>query len=167
MACISNRYAFRRLGYIRLKFKKKQKMKFFEVAVQIIQETTDKKGDKKIKKVKKSYLVNSMTVTEAEARVVKEMEETGGMGEFYVLGVTGSRVYQTLEVEGENAENYYDVCVEVEDNETEKKFKENFLVISKDLFSVGDKVEWFYANFKSYEIIGIKKSKITEIINVK
>ena len=55
----------------------------------------------------------------------------------------------------------------VEDNETEKKFKENFLVISKDLFSVGDKVEWFYANFKSYEIIGIKKSKITEIINVK
>ena len=108
-----------------------------------------------------------MTVTEAEARVVKEMEETGGMGEFYVLGVTGSRVSQTLEVEGENADNYYDVCVEVQDNETEKKFKENFLVISKDLFSVGDKVEWFYANFKSYEIIGIKKSKITEIINVK
>lgn len=142
-------------------------MKYFEVTVQIIQETTDKKGDKKIKKVKKSYLVNSMTVTEAEARVVKEMEETGGVGEFYVLGVTGSRIGNTLEVEGEDAENYYDVCVEVEDNESEKKFKENFLVISKDLFSVADKVEWFYGNFKSYEIIAIKKSKISEIINLK
>ena len=53
-------------------------MKYFDATVQVMVETVDGKGNPKFKRVKKNYLVDSLTVTEAEARVVKVFEEMGG-----------------------------------------------------------------------------------------
>ena len=51
--------------------------KYFEVTVTVQHEVDGGKGGTKIKKVKESYLVDAMTVTEAEARVVGEFEKAG------------------------------------------------------------------------------------------
>jgi P pilus assembly chaperone PapD len=138
-------------------------MSYFEVLVQHWVETTDTKGNPKSKKVKKLFLVNAMTVTEAEARVVKEMEETGGVKEFTVLSVNGSRIANLLQLNNDG-ESYFDVTTEIEDNESGKKSKENFLIVTDNILSVGKSLEWYYAQFRSYEIILIKRSKISELI---
>ena len=51
--------------------------KYFEVTVTVQHEVDGGKGNTKIKKVRESYLVDAMTVTEAEARVVGEFEKAG------------------------------------------------------------------------------------------
>ena len=51
--------------------------KYFEVTVTVQHEVDGGKGGTKIKKVRESYLVDAMTVTEAEARVVGEFEKAG------------------------------------------------------------------------------------------
>jgi len=58
--------------------------KYFEVTVTVQHEVDGGKGGTKIKKVKESYLVDAMTVTEAEARVVKEFESAGVSLEYEV-----------------------------------------------------------------------------------
>jgi hypothetical protein len=47
--------------------------KYLEVTVEIKTET-EHKGGTRIKKVRETYLVDAMSVTEAEARIVKEFE---------------------------------------------------------------------------------------------
>jgi hypothetical protein len=71
-------------------------MKYFEVLVEIKTEI-ENKGGVKIKKVKESYLVDAMTVTEAEARVVKLFEKSGFSKDFEVIGVKGSKIVEVVE----------------------------------------------------------------------
>jgi len=55
------------------------------------------KGGTKIKKVKESYLVDAMTVTEAEARVVKEFESAGVSLEYEVSAARESKILQVIQ----------------------------------------------------------------------
>ena len=54
------------------------------------------KGGTKIKKVKESYLVDAMTVTEAEARVVKEFESAGVNLDYEVSAARESKILQVI-----------------------------------------------------------------------
>ena len=54
-------------------------MKYFEVSVDIKLESEDPKGNVRIKKIKETYLVDALSVTEAEARVVKLFSQSGYM----------------------------------------------------------------------------------------
>lgn len=67
--------------------------KFFEVTVEM--STPSPRG--KDKKVKESYLCDAMSVTEAEARVVKDFEETGVTIDYKVIGVKESRIIRVIE----------------------------------------------------------------------
>jgi len=72
-------------------------MKYFEVDVAITTETEDSKGNVRIKKNKECYLVDAVSVTEAETRLVKFFE--GTTLEFEVVGVKSSKIIEVLEYE--------------------------------------------------------------------
>ena len=90
-------------------------MKYFEVLVSIKTETEGYKGALKVKNVKETYLVDAMSVTEAEARVVKLFAQSGFSQDFEVIGVRGSKV---IEVVGAEEPKKY-TKITKEDNEQE------------------------------------------------
>ena len=151
--------------------------KYFDATVQVRVETQDGKGNPKFKKVKKNYLVDSLTVTEAEARVVKVFEQMGGVQEFEVLAVTGSKVMDAVLIDGDTSEdvNYWEVVAEIklessgaDDSIKVKKIKETFLVEAKDTVDAKSAVDKLYRKgigiSSDYEIVLIKKSRIVEVI---
>lgn len=73
--------------------------KYFEVLVNIKTETEGFKGATKIKNVKETYLVDAMSVTEAEARVIKLFTQSGFSQDFEVIGVKGSKVIEVIDVD--------------------------------------------------------------------
>jgi hypothetical protein len=90
-------------------------MKYFEVLVQVRTETEDSKGNVKVKKNSELYLVDAMSVTEAEARVVKLF--IGSTFDFEVISVRGSKVLEVVSAETPK-KNKVDVStIEDKDNE--------------------------------------------------
>ncbi len=71
--------------------------KYFEVTVTVQHEVDGGKGGTKIKKVKESYLVDAMTVTEAEAKVVGEFESAGITVDYEVSAARESKIIQVIE----------------------------------------------------------------------
>ena len=69
--------------------------KFFEVTVEVVVITL--KNDKKDKKVKEIYLVDSQSVTEVESRVVKDFEDSGVQIDYKVVGAKESRILRVIE----------------------------------------------------------------------
>jgi hypothetical protein len=76
-------------------------MKYYEVTVEIKSETEDSKGNVRIKTLKENYLVDAMSVTEAEARVVKLF--SGFSQDYQVVGVKGSKIIEVVESDADDA----------------------------------------------------------------
>ena len=72
-------------------------MKYFEVLVQVRTESEDSKGNVKVKKNSELYLVDAMSVTEAEARVVKLFSNS--TFDFEVVSVRNSKVLEVISYE--------------------------------------------------------------------
>ncbi len=70
--------------------------KYFEVTVTVQHEVDGGKGGTKIKKVRESYLVDAMTVTEAEARVVNEFESARISLDYEVSAARESKILQVI-----------------------------------------------------------------------
>jgi len=70
--------------------------KYFEVTVTVQHEVDGGKGGTKIKKVRESYLVDAMTVTEAEARVVGEFEKAVIQLDYEVSAARESKILQVI-----------------------------------------------------------------------
>ena len=68
--------------------------KYFEVVVEMVVSTQKNGKDKKAKEI---YLVDAMSVTEAESRVVKDFEESGVQIDYKVSGAKESRVISVIE----------------------------------------------------------------------
>lgn len=68
--------------------------KYFEVSVEVIIGTTKQGKERKNKEV---YLVDAQSVTEAEARVVKDFEQSAAQIDFKVVGAKESRIIQVIE----------------------------------------------------------------------
>ena len=69
-------------------------MKYFEVTVEVIVATLKNGKDKKVKEI---YLVDAMSVTEAEARVVKDFTDSGVQMDYKVSMAKESRVLRVIE----------------------------------------------------------------------
>jgi hypothetical protein len=67
--------------------------KYFQVAVEL--HTDNGKGG--TKKVTEQYLVDAQSVTEAEARVVKEFEASNIQLEYNIKGATQSKIVEVFE----------------------------------------------------------------------
>lgn len=68
--------------------------KYFEVTVSVVLSQSKSGKDKCSKEV---YLVDSMSVTEAEARVIKDFTTAGVALDYKVISVKESRVIQVIE----------------------------------------------------------------------
>lgn len=68
--------------------------KYFEVTVEVVISIL-KSG--KPKTVKEIYLVDAMSVTEAEARVIKDFTSSGSTLDYTVKGAKESRVLRVIE----------------------------------------------------------------------
>ena len=68
--------------------------KFFEVTVPIVVATLKNGKDKKNKEI---YLVDALSVTEAEAKVVKDFEASGIQLDYKVIGAKESRIIRVIE----------------------------------------------------------------------
>lgn len=68
-------------------------VKFYEVSVEMVLDVT-KSG--KEKKTKETYLVDAQSVTEAEARVVKDFMETSPNLDFKVISAKESRIVRVI-----------------------------------------------------------------------
>lgn len=68
--------------------------KYFEVTVEMVVSTQKNGKDKKAKEI---YLVDAMSVTEAESRVIKDFEESGVQIDYKVSGAKESRVMRVIE----------------------------------------------------------------------
>ena len=81
---------------INKQFKKNKKVmsKYFEVTVEMVVSTQKNGKDKKAKEI---YLVDAMSVTEAESRVIKDFEESGVQIDYKVSGAKESRVIRVIE----------------------------------------------------------------------
>jgi len=71
-------------------------MKYYEVLVELRIETENRKGGVNMKKIKETYLVDAMSVTEAEARIVKSFEDGGFSEEYQVIQVRGSKIIDVI-----------------------------------------------------------------------
>ena len=69
-------------------------MKYFEVIVEV-EVATLKNGNPKLKK--EIYLVDAQSVTEAEARVIKDFENAGIRIDYKVASAKESRVLRVIE----------------------------------------------------------------------
>ena len=67
--------------------------KFFEVTVSIVVATLKNGKDKKNKEI---YLVDALSVTEAEAKVVKDFEDSGVQIDYKVIGAKESRIIRVI-----------------------------------------------------------------------
>jgi hypothetical protein len=72
-------------------------MKYYEVIVEIKNESEDSQGNVKVKTNREVYLVDAMSVTEAEARVVKLFSHFSQ--EFQVVSVKGSKIVEVIDAE--------------------------------------------------------------------
>jgi hypothetical protein len=68
--------------------------KYFEVTVEVVVATMKNGKEKKNKEI---YLVDAMSVTEAEARVIKDFEEAGFTLDYKVAIAKESRVIRVIE----------------------------------------------------------------------
>ena len=68
--------------------------KYFKVTVEMVVSTQKNGKDKKAKEI---YLVDAMSVTEAESRVVKDFEESGVQIDYKVSGAKESRIMRVIE----------------------------------------------------------------------
>lgn len=69
-------------------------MSYYTAKIQLTDEVDTPKGVK-IKKITETYLVEALSVTEAEAKVVKDF--TGYAFDFEVKSVTASKIVKILE----------------------------------------------------------------------
>ena len=69
-------------------------MSYYTAKIQLTDEVDTPKGVK-IKKITETYLVEALSVTEAEAKVVKDF--TGYAFDFEVKSVTASKIFKILE----------------------------------------------------------------------
>lgn len=68
--------------------------KYFEVTVEVVVATLKNGKDKKNKEI---YLVDAMSVTEAEARVVSDFNDAGVNVDYKVSGARESRIIRVIE----------------------------------------------------------------------
>jgi hypothetical protein len=93
-------------------------MKYYEVVVLITNESEDSKGNVKVKRVKETYLVDAMSVTEAEARIVKLFSHFSQ--DYSVISVRGSKILEVVSKEDKENEKLTRFAKKQETEKTEK-----------------------------------------------
>jgi len=121
--------------------------------------------DGTLKRVTEPYLVNASGITEAEARIYKEVGE-GVRGEFSVISITNTSFADIFDYE--DSETWYQAKVayvsEDADSGREKKISNNYLVTASSAKEACERIENSLSGLMStFEILKVEVSKIVDI----
>lgn len=119
------------------------------------------------KKVTERYLVNALSFTEAEARIVEEMKVYIS-GEFAVKGITPSKYSEVVPSDDSAHDKYWAVKIEFfsldEKSGTEKINSQIFLVQADTVDTANRRIhEHLKQTMCDYRIVTVKETKIVDV----
>ena len=136
---------------------------YFEVKIKY--EKTLENG--KESKITENYIVDALSFTECETRIIKEME-CFISGEFDVASITKTKISELVESESEEADKWYKCKLMFitldEKSGNEKGTPSYFLVHSSSLKEARNSMEKFMnTTMASYEFVKIEETKILDV----
>ena len=119
------------------------------------------------RKVTEAYLLDAMSYTEAENRIMKEMESIVS-GDFYISGLKKSNITEIVPSEDENDDRWYKAKVGIIDaDEVSGKEKSSFqyyLVAAADTNRALENLEKALSTFVvPWEVSGITDTKFVDV----
>lgn len=124
-------------------------------------------GDGREKKVVETYLVDALSYTEAEARIVEEMDIVTS-GDFHITGLKPSRISEVLESCGVEGGKWFLGLVDIIDTITptgkEKRERKHILVPGRDIDEALDNLKRETCRYViPAEIAGVRDSAVADI----
>jgi len=123
--------------------------------------------DGKERKVSESYLLDAMTYTEAESRIIKEMS---GMiqGEYYINGLKKSNITELVESTDENDDRWYKAKIAIIDVDEisgkEKSSGQYYLIAASGFKKALENLERSLSTFVvPYEVISITDTNFMDV----
>ncbi|MDY6122529.1 MAG: DUF4494 domain-containing protein [Porphyromonas sp.] len=121
-----------------------------------------------VKKVSESYLVDALSFTEAEARIIKEITPFVSMGEFNVNNIKRAKIAELFSSSAEEDDRYYRAKVLYitldEKTATEKKTPATMIVQAASLDrAVAKLIEEMNRGMATYEIASIADTNILDV----
>ncbi|MGL5681505.1 MAG: DUF4494 domain-containing protein [Marinifilaceae bacterium] len=136
---------------------------WFEAKVKYIKISEDGRE----RKVNELYLLDAMTYTEAEARIIKEMESIV-QGDYYISGLRKSNISEIVPSDDENDDRWYKVKVAFIDADEvsgkEKKSNQYYLVAAANIKRAIENLEKSLASFVvPYDIAAIADTLFLDV----
>lgn len=136
---------------------------WFEAKVKYVKVSDDGRE----RKVNELYLLDAMNFTEAEARIIKEMEEIVS-GDYYVSGLKKSNISEIVPSDDENDDKWYKVKVAFIDADEisgkEKKSNQYYLVAGSDTKRAQENLDKSLVTFVvPYEIVAINDTMFLDV----
>lgn len=121
-----------------------------------------------MKKVSELYLVDALSFTEAEERIIKEIQPLVSIGELEVSNIKRIKLAELFLNEAEEAQNYYRARVNFitidEKSGMEKRTGVNMLVQSESLpDAVAELVRQMEQQLGAYEIASVTDTQILDV----
>lgn len=123
--------------------------------------------DGREKKVSESYLLDAMSYTEAEARIIKEMESIIS-GDYYIKSLKKSNITELVPSDDENDDRWYKAKVNIIDADAvsgqEKCSSQYYLVAASNFNRALENLEKSLATFVvPYEIASISDTDFMDV----
>ena len=123
--------------------------------------------DGKVKKVNEPYLVDALSFTEAEERIIEERKHYMS-GEFQVSDIKRARYAELFETDDESADRWFKVKLTFitldEKTGAEKKTSQNVLVQAADLRDAGKRLdEGMKTSMMDYVISSVAESPLLDV----
>lgn len=121
------------------------------------------------RKVTEMYLLDAMSYTEAESRIIKEMESVVS-GDFYISGLKKSNISEIVSSEDENDDRWYKAKVAIIDADEvsgkEKRSFQFYLVAASDTNRALENLEKALSTFVvPWEIVCISDTQFMEVFS--
>lgn len=119
------------------------------------------------RKVTEAYLLDAMSYTEAESRIMKEMESITS-GEFYISGLKKSNITEVVPSEDENDDRWYKAKVAIIDADEvsgkEKRAFQYYLVAASDTERALNKLNEALKTFVvPWEVVSIADTQVVDV----
>lgn len=136
---------------------------WFEAGIKYIKVNEDGRE----RKVKDLYLLDAMSYTEAEGRIMKEMESVI-QGEYYITNLKKSNITEVVPSNDENDDRWYKAKIALIDADEvsgkETISKQNYLVAGADIERAQKNLEESLKTFViPYEIVSISDTKFLDV----
>lgn len=123
--------------------------------------------DGRERKVTKAYLLDAMSYTEAESRIIKEMESIV-RGDFYISGLKKSNITEVVSSEDENDDRWYKAKVAIIDADgatgKEKRSFQYCLVAAADTSMALDNLDKALATYVvPCEVVSITDTQFVDV----